>query len=154
MMLKLTSKSQRTFGLLAAGLFTASLCAYAIDLADARGGRGGGGGGRGGGGGNHAHNFKHGGGGGGNRGGGHHGNRHHHHGYDNWHRGYNHYGRWAAGAVAVGATAAAIGSVVYSLPSGCRTVYSGGVKYWDCGGSWYQAQYYGSNVGYVAVPPR
>jgi hypothetical protein len=151
MMLKLTSKSQRTLGLLAAGLFTASLCAYAIDLADARGGggRGGGGGGGRGGGGNHAHNFKRGGGGGG----GHHGNRQHHHGNDNWHRNNNYYGRWGAGAVAVGATAAAVGSAAYysSLPSGCGTVYSGGVKYWNCGGTRYQAQYYGSNIGYVPV---
>lgn len=146
-MLRIKSTSQRTLGLLAAGLFAASMCAYAIDEADARGG------GRGGGGGNHSHNFKRGGGGGG--GGGHHGNNRHHYNNDHWHRNnYNYYGRWGAGAVAAGVTAAAIGSVVYSLPSGCRTVYSGGVKYWDCGGSWYQAQYYGSNVGYVAVPPR
>jgi hypothetical protein len=81
----------------------------------------------------------------------HHGHHYHHHNHDNWHHGWNHYGRWVAGGVAAGVTAAAIGSAVYSLPAGCRVVYSGGVKYWDCGGAWYRARYRGSNVTYVAV---
>jgi hypothetical protein len=80
-----------------------------------------------------------------------HGNNHHHHHHDNWHHYGNHYGRWVAGGVAAGVTAAAIGSVAYSLPSGCRVVYSGGVKYWDCGGAWYGARYRGSNITYVRV---
>lgn len=144
-MLRITSTSQSKLGLLAAGLFSASICAWAIEEAEARRG---GGGGRGGG--NHAVNFKRGGGGGPYGG----GNRYRHYGYDKWQRNYNYYGRWGAGAVAAGVTAAAIGSVAYSLPSGCGTVYSGGVKYYNCGSSWYQPQYYGSNIGYVAVPPR
>jgi len=40
-----------------------------------------------------------------------------------------------AGAVAV--TAAAIGSVAYSIPSSCVAVVRGGVTYQQCGSTWY-----------------
>lgn len=86
-----------------------------------------------------------------------HGNNHHHHNNDHWHDSHHHhnhhdhYGRWVAGGVAAGVTAAAIGSIVYSLPSGCRTFYSGGTKYWDCGNVYYRASFQGSNVTYVVV---
>jgi hypothetical protein len=99
------SRNRKRLALVAAGAFAVGIVGYAFDAADARRG---GGGGRGGG--NHAHNFKRGGGGGG--GGGHHGNRHNHYNRDHWHRNYNYYGRWGAGAVAAGVTAAARGSVV------------------------------------------
>lgn len=56
-----------------------------------------------------------------------------------------------AGAVAV--TAAAIGSVVYSIPSSCVAVVSGGVTYQQCGSTWYQPQYAGTSVNYVVVAP-
>jgi len=66
--------------------------------------------------------------------------------------GYGGYGGWGYGAgraaawgLAAGATAAAIGSTVYSLPSGCAS-YNG---YYNCGGSWYQP----SGTGYVVVNP-
>jgi hypothetical protein len=96
------------------------------------------------------------GGGGGGGGGGNKGknNNHHHNKNDKYHVNNNYYGRWGAGAVAAGVTAAAVGTAIYSLPAGCRTVYSGGVKYSDCGGTWYQPQYEGSTVSYVAVAPR
>jgi hypothetical protein len=64
-----------------------------------------------------------------------------------------------ATGVAVGATAAVtaavIGSVVYSLPPSCTSVIVSGISYQQCGSTWYQPQYAGSNVTYVVVnPPR
>jgi hypothetical protein len=64
-----------------------------------------------------------------------------------------------ATGVAVGATAAVtaavIGSVVYSLPPSCTSVIVSGMTYQQCGSTWYQPQYAGSNVTYVVVnPPR
>lgn len=64
-----------------------------------------------------------------------------------------------ATGVAVGATAAVtaavIGSVVYSLPSSCTSVIVNGISYQQCGSTWYQPQYAGSNVSYTVVnPPR
>jgi hypothetical protein len=55
----------------------------------------------------------------------------------------------AVGAVA-GVTAAAIGSTYYSLPPGCASPYSG---YYQCGSTWYQPQYSGTNVQYTVVNP-
>jgi hypothetical protein len=52
----------------------------------------------------------------------------------------------AVGAVA-GMTAAAVGSMYYSLPAGCSP-YGG---YYNCGGTYYQPQYSGDNVTYVVV---
>jgi hypothetical protein len=62
--------------------------------------------------------------------------------------GYNHpvAGAMAVGAVA-GLTAAAVGSMAYSLPPGCSP-YGG---YYNCGGTYYQPQYSGSDVTYVVV---
>ena len=54
--------------------------------------------------------------------------------------------------VAAGVTAAAIGSLAYSLPSGC-TPYTYAGPYYQCGNVWYQPQYQGSNVTYVVVNP-
>ena len=56
-----------------------------------------------------------------------------------------------ATAAAVAVTAAAIGSIVYSLPPSCQTVMVNGLAYQQCGGSWYQPQYSGSQVTYVVV---
>ncbi len=72
---------------------------------------------------------------------------HHYQKADKWHKHHNYYGRWVAGA----ATAAAIGTILYSLPSACRVFYSGGVKYWECGGVYYRQRYQGSQVVYVVV---
>ena len=57
----------------------------------------------------------------------------------------------ARAATAAAITAAAVGSVVYSLPPSCTTVVIDGVTYQDCGGTWYQPQYYGTSTGYVVV---
>ena len=57
-------------------------------------------------------------------------------------------------AAAVG-TAVVVGSVVRSLPPSCSSVMVGNVAYQQCGNTWYQPRYSGSEVSYVVVnPPR
>jgi hypothetical protein len=56
--------------------------------------------------------------------------------------------RAAAVTAGVALTAAAVGSVAYSLPAGCSTYYG----YYSCGGVYYQPQYEGDNVTYLVVP--
>ena len=58
-----------------------------------------------------------------------------------------------ATAAAVATTAAVIGSMVYSIPPSCTSVVANGVTYQQCGSSWYQPQYVGSQVTYVVVNP-
>jgi len=86
--------------------------------------------------------------------------------YDGGHHGhYDHHDRWdddwddhwhpVATAAAVSLTAAAIGSIVRSVPPDCSTVIVNGISYSQCGNTWYQPQYAGSSVQYVVVnPPR
>ena len=80
------------------------------------------------------------------------------------HGGYGYGDGWGccshpvAAGVAVGAaaalTSAAIGSVVYSLPSSCTTVIApNGVTYDQCGDVWYQPQFEGTTTSYVVVNP-
>ena len=59
--------------------------------------------------------------------------------------------RAAAVTTAVGVTAAAIGSIVYSVPPSCATTMVNGVAYQQCGSTWYQPQYAGTQVQYVVV---
>ena len=59
-------------------------------------------------------------------------------------------------AAAIGAaalTAAAIGSVVYSLPSSCAVVFVNGINYQQCGNTWYQPQFSGTTTTYIVVSP-
>ena len=52
-------------------------------------------------------------------------------------------------------TAAVVGSIVNSVPPGCVPVNYNGMVYQQCGSTWYQPQYVGSQVQYVViVPPR
>jgi hypothetical protein len=52
-------------------------------------------------------------------------------------------------------TAAVVGSVVHSLPPQCSTVVVGNATYQQCGSTWYQPRYAGTQVNYVVVnPPR
>ncbi len=89
---------------------------------------------------------------------GHHGNNNHrnynhdvyHHYNNNYRYDYGWGGAVAAG-VAVGVTAAAIGSVAYALPSGCSSTVVNGVIYQQCGSTWYQPQYAGNSMSYVVV---
>ena len=63
-----------------------------------------------------------------------------------------HSGPSVAGVVAATVvTAAVVGSVVKSLPPSCTTVYANGLAYQNCGGTYYQPQYQGSNVTYIVV---
>lgn len=56
-----------------------------------------------------------------------------------------------ATGVAVGVTAAIIGSIVNTVPKGCTTVITNGISYSQCGSTWYQPQYSGNNVTYIVV---
>lgn len=68
---------------------------------------------------------------------------------------YNSYHHPIAKGLAVGAavavTAAVIGSIVNTLPTGCTTIIRGGIAYQQCGSVWYQPQYAGNNVTYVVI---
>ena len=48
-------------------------------------------------------------------------------------------------------TAAVVGSVVNTVPAGCTTTIINGMAYQQCGSTWYQPQYQGSNVTYIVV---
>lgn len=61
--------------------------------------------------------------------------------------------RGVAIGTAAAVTAAAIGSIVYSVPPSCATVVVNGLAYQQCGSTWYQPQYAGSQVTYVVVNP-
>jgi hypothetical protein len=61
--------------------------------------------------------------------------------------------RAAAWGTAAAVTAAAIGSVVYTLPSSCVVTVVNGISYQQCGGVWYAPQFEGSTVSYVVVSP-
>ena len=72
----------------------------------------------------------------------------------------DYYGRYGWGypaaravgvAAATTATAIAVGTVVATLPSSCASVVVGGVAYQQCGSTWYQPRYAGSQVTYVVV---
>ena len=60
----------------------------------------------------------------------------------------------ARAAVVTGAavaTAVAVGTVVHSIPPSCTKVIVGNVAYQQCGSTWYQPRYAGSQVTYVVV---
>jgi hypothetical protein len=63
--------------------------------------------------------------------------------------------RAAVATTAVVATAAAVGTMVHTLPPSCSSVRVGNAVYQQCGNTWYQPRYAGSDVTYVVVsPPR
>jgi len=47
--------------------------------------------------------------------------------------------------------AAVVGTVAYTLPPACSEVLVSGVAYQNCGGTWYQPQFAGTQVTYVVV---
>ena len=71
----------------------------------------------------------------------------------------DYHGGWGSHPVAAGAaiattaavTAAAIGSIVHTLPPACSAVVVGAVTYQNCGGVWYQPQFYSTQASYVVV---
>lgn len=68
--------------------------------------------------------------------------------HNGWYGGYHPYGAVAAGAV-VGA--AALGSIIYSLPDNCNMMSIYNMTYQQCGNVWYEPQYVGTQVQYVVV---
>ena len=66
-----------------------------------------------------------------------------------WDNDYHPVARAAAVTGAVAVTAAAVGSVVQSVPPSCAPINYGGMVYQQCGSTWYQPQ--GSQ--YVVVNP-
>ncbi len=71
--------------------------------------------------------------------------------------GYGGYDRWGhpvAAAVAVTATAVAVGTIAATLPpSGCSAVSIGGIGYQRCGPNYYQPVTQDGTVQYVVVAP-
>ena len=59
----------------------------------------------------------------------------------------------AAVTATVAVTAAVIGSIVYTPPPSCVPVAVNGVTYHQCGSTWYQPQYVGTQVQYVVIAP-
>lgn len=57
----------------------------------------------------------------------------------------------AAVTAASVATAAVVGSMVNTLPPACSAVVVNGLTYQQCGSTWYQPQFMGSNTTYVVV---
>jgi hypothetical protein len=57
-----------------------------------------------------------------------------------------------ATGVAVGSTYAT-GTVVYSLPSDCVVSVVNGITYEQCGSTWYQPQFSGTDTTYIVVDP-
>ena len=71
------------------------------------------------------------------------------------HVNYRPVARTAVVGTAAVATAVAVGTVVRSVPPSCTSVVVGNVAYQQCGNTWYQPRYAGSQVTYVVVtPPR
>jgi hypothetical protein len=63
--------------------------------------------------------------------------------------------RTAAVVGTAAVTAAAVGSVVSTVPAGCHSTVVGGVAYQECGNVWYRPAYAGTTVSYTVVnPPR
>ena len=54
-------------------------------------------------------------------------------------------------AAAATVTAAVVGSIVHALPPSCSAMVVNGMTYQQCGGTWYQPQYVGTQVSYVVV---
>jgi hypothetical protein len=61
------------------------------------------------------------------------------------------WGTAAAVATTAAVTAAAVGSIVNTLPPSCSTVVVNGFAYQQCGNVWYQPQITGSSTSYVVV---
>jgi hypothetical protein len=67
---------------------------------------------------------------------------------------YDRWGHPVARGVTAGVTAGlAYGATVAMLPSNCSTVVVNGIGYSQCGSTWYQPYYSGTNVEYVVVMP-
>ena len=70
---------------------------------------------------------------------------------DHWDHDYHPVARGVAFGAAAAVTAAAINSVVYSLPPACVVSPYSGLTYYHCGSAWYEPRYEGTTVTYVVV---
>ena len=70
---------------------------------------------------------------------------------DHHYRGYHPVATAVGVAAAATVTAAVVGSIVYALPPACSAVVVNGLTYQQCGGTWYQPQYVGTQISYVVV---
>jgi len=71
-----------------------------------------------------------------------------------YNRGWDH--PVAAAAVVTAAavtTAAVVGSIAYTIPPTCGTAFVNNVSYYQCGSTWYQPQYVGTDLQYQVVSP-
>ena len=68
-------------------------------------------------------------------------------------RPYRPVARAAVATAAVVRTAAVVGSMVNTLPPSCSSMVVGGVAYQQCGNTWYQPRYAGTQVNYIVVNP-
>lgn len=72
-----------------------------------------------------------------------------------YHDRYHPVARTVGVVAAATVTAAAVGSIVHSIPPSCATTMIDGFTYKNCDGTWYQPRYAGTQVNYVVVnPPR
>jgi len=79
---------------------------------------------------------------------------HHHGGYYGGGCCYNSYHPVATAAAVTATamvTAAVIGSIVNTVPSGCSSVVINGIGYQQCGSTWYQPQFSGTQTTYIVV---
>jgi hypothetical protein len=73
-------------------------------------------------------------------------------GYDRW--GHPIAAGMAIGATAAAVTALAVGTTTAMLPpSGCQPIDVNGATYMQCGSTWYQPMYSGTDVQYTVVNP-
>lgn len=70
-----------------------------------------------------------------------------------WNDNYHPVATAAAVTATVAVTAAVVGSVVRTVPANCAPVNYNGVVYQQCGSTWYQPQYVGTQVQYVVINP-
>jgi hypothetical protein len=77
-----------------------------------------------------------------------------HHDHGGWNDWDDHpFATAAAVTAGVAVTSAVIGSIVNTVPPGCVTTVVNGIAYQQCGTTWYQPQYAGTNVQYVVINP-
>ena len=69
-----------------------------------------------------------------------------------------HHNNHVGGAIVAGVvTGLVVGSIVAaaSMPTSCGAIVVNGISYQQCGSTWYQPQYAGTQVNYIVVnPPR
>jgi len=68
-------------------------------------------------------------------------------------RDYHPFATAAVVGAAAAVTSAVVGSIVHSKPPDCVPVTINGVTFLQCGSTWYQPQYAGTQVSYVVVNP-